>query len=75
MHWLVLISCGKCSTELTLDFCNVNKHQAGELNYLLRFVTIINNHSTKAIQLKSELFEIPIVKLYKVSYFIYVLWY
>ena len=35
----------------------------------------INKYITKVLQLKSELFEIPIVKLYRVSYIIYVLWY
>jgi hypothetical protein len=42
---------------------------------VLEYASTIYIAITKDLQLKSEIFEIPIVLLYRVSSFIYVLWY
>ena len=39
------------------------------------YLTTTTKYITKSLKLKSLCFEIPIVKLYRVSYFIYVFWY
>ena len=38
------------------------------------YSTTTTKYITKSLKLKSLVFEIPIVKLYRVSYFIYVFW-